>query len=676
MTRRAYIFLVVVCAIWFGARAVTQWAGFDFDEPAHVGTVMEVREFAGLAPADRFPEIIVNPQTVEPRFHMFPPLPYLVMAAATVVAQTDQQEVASVDFHGIHGKSIADAASIDSVATTVLLVSRALSSLMALVAVTSVGLAVRNLQRPESTWTVPAVVTVGMALMPGVHSLAASVTASTWALAAVGLTCATTAWAVRSNWSLQSTTAVVIAAVFVVAARASAYPVLLLVPLAMLSSRLTLRASVLRMGAIGLAIGAANGWWIVRNMLVNGDPLGANIYLSTVADVAICRIARESPVWCGAATGPWPAWTLLTSTEIFWVYLSRMLVRRTWIDSLTIVLWISMVVVPALLVIADRVRRGSRGAYGYFPRAYGGERCCYGHVGIRARGHVGRRNRLVHLFARHLHRAGASGRGRRRSSRPSQRSPSNPLPRLRPRLRRDSQRRIHARCPAKRLASPIAPCVASESAARRRKPYAPLAIDREIAQRTALSRLISVDEISSTVRISRPCSAPEVQLESRESMTDQEGLGFTFACVIEAPVDTVFTAITDQHAISTYFTDASSGPLATGATVLWRFGDLEIDVQVQEVIPNRRIVCNWPAAGKVDYRTTFTFTFHSHDDSTVIHVSETGWLRDDAGLASAFDQCSGWTHFFASLKARLEHNVDLKHFYSDVDEAPQTPLEH
>ena len=44
-------------------------------------------------------------------------------------------------------------------------------------------------------------------------------------------------------------------------------------------------------------------------------------------------------------------------------------------------------------------------------------------------------------------------------------------------------------------------------------------------------------------------------------MTEKEGLGFTFACLIEAPVETVFTAVTDRHAISTYFTDASSGPL-------------------------------------------------------------------------------------------------------------------
>ena len=150
-------------------------------------------------------------------------------------------------------------------------------------------------------------------------------------------------------------------------------------------------------------------------------------------------------------------------------------------------------------------------------------------------------------------------------------------------------------------------------------------------------------------------------------MSDQHTLSFTFSCIIDAPVERVFTTITDQHAISTYFTDASSGPLAQGTTVYWRFADLEIDVRVQEVIPNQRIVCNWPAARGVGHRTQFTFTFQSQADSTVVHVSETGWRRDDSGLASAFDQCSGWTHFFASLKARLEHNVNLKHFYVDAD---------
>ena len=368
MTRGGYVLMVALCAVWLGTRAATQWAGFDYDEPGHVGTVVQVREFAGLAPAHRFPEIIVNSHPLEARYHMFPPLPYLLMAGATSVIQSDQRVVAAIQFKTIHGKSIAEAARVDPVATTVLLVSRAFSALMALVAVTSAGLAVRALQRPGSTWTVPAIVTVGMSLMPGVHSMAASVTASTWALAAVGLMCAATAWAVRCNWSREATAAVIAASVFAVAVRASAYPALILAPLAMLVSRLTIPASIFRLGLIAAAVAVANGWWIVRNVLVNGDPLGANTHLNTIADVAACAISRESPVWCAAASGPWPAWTLLTSTDIFWVYLSRMLVRKTWIDSLTLVLWIAMVVLPAVVVIADRTRRrlhGSRYAFAH-----------------------------------------------------------------------------------------------------------------------------------------------------------------------------------------------------------------------------------------------------------------------------------------------------------------------
>ena len=150
-------------------------------------------------------------------------------------------------------------------------------------------------------------------------------------------------------------------------------------------------------------------------------------------------------------------------------------------------------------------------------------------------------------------------------------------------------------------------------------------------------------------------------------MADPQTLGFTFTCLINASVDRVFNTIADQAAISTFFTDASSGPLTAGRTVIWSFGDLQIDVHVEEAVPNQRIVCNWPTSNDVGYRTRFSFTFESHGDRTTVLVSEYGWRDDGPGLVSAFDQCSGWTHFFASLKARLEHNVDLKHFFSDQD---------
>ena len=151
-------------------------------------------------------------------------------------------------------------------------------------------------------------------------------------------------------------------------------------------------------------------------------------------------------------------------------------------------------------------------------------------------------------------------------------------------------------------------------------------------------------------------------------MNGRQELSFTFSCIINASVANVFETITDKAAISTFFTDASSASLAAGRTVFWRFGDLQIDVQVEEVVPNERIVCNWPACNDVGYRTQFTFAFEARDDCTQVIVSESGWRSDQEGVESAFDQCSGWTHFFASLKARLEHGVDFKRFYCDYEE--------
>ena len=358
MSGRAYLVVAALCAAYLGARAATQPANFDFDESAHLGTIAQVRRFGGLAPAETFPDVLLVPGSIQPRFHSLPPLPYLLMAGASAMARTEPTSL------GVLG------------------VARAFSALFAVVTVVSAGVAARNLQGSRATipakhvpaqagsgvqgrnlherdgsWTTAAVVTTGLTLMPSLNSLGASATASIWAFAGVSLTTAATAWAVRCGWSRGATIAVAACAIFVVATRTSAYPVLLLIPLAMLAARLSPRAAGLRLALIVAAVTAVNAWWLVRNGLVTGDPLGAGVYLATVSDAAHCRIARESPEWCRAAVGPWPAWSLLTSTDVLWVYLSRMLVRMTWIDPLTLVLWLGMVVVPAAVVATARVRR-------------------------------------------------------------------------------------------------------------------------------------------------------------------------------------------------------------------------------------------------------------------------------------------------------------------------------
>ena len=94
-------------------------------------------------------------------------------------------------------------------------------------------------------------------------------------------------------------------------------------------------------------------------------------------------------------------------------------------------------------------------------------------------------------------------------------------------------------------------------------------------------------------------------------MNDQKELRFAFCCEIKASVDKVFKAITDKASISTFFTDTSSASLEAGETVVWQFGDLKVDVHVEQVVHNEKIVCNWPACNGVGYRTQFVFVFEA-----------------------------------------------------------------
>ncbi len=348
MSGRAFLLVAALCAVYLGVRAATQPSLFDFDEAAHLRTVVHIREFNGLPPAELFPDIILDRQTLQAAYHHFSPLPYLFVAGATAIAQTDPTSA------GVLG------------------ISRAFSAVLAVVTVISAGIATRNLQAHGSTWDGPAAVTVGLTLMPGLHSMGASMTASIWAFASVGLTAATTTWAARRGWSRGATLAVVASTAFVVGTRASAYPVLLLVPVAMFAARLSIRAVASRLGVIAAFALAVNGWWMIRNGLLTGDLLGVGIYTQAYRDAGYVAIVREGGLWRRATSAAWPEWTLLTSSDWLWVALSRMLVRKTWIDPFTLGLWSSMVLVPAAAMVGVRVWRDRAAARSILPFAAAG----------------------------------------------------------------------------------------------------------------------------------------------------------------------------------------------------------------------------------------------------------------------------------------------------------------
>jgi len=137
---------------------------------------------------------------------------------------------------------------------------------------------------------------------------------------------------------------------------------------------------------------------------------------------------------------------------------------------------------------------------------------------------------------------------------------------------------------------------------------------------------------------------------------------FTVSQTIRKPVAEVFHAIVDPEILSTYFTKSSSGPLVSGAKVIWSWpdGNAPESFFVENVIPNEKIEGHWKA-WKVDYHVKTTFTFIAkEDDSTLVRIFEDGFRSDELGRESSYGQCSGWTHMLLCLKARLEFDIDLR----------------
>ncbi|SIN63126.1 Uncharacterized conserved protein YndB, AHSA1/START domain [Parasphingorhabdus marina DSM 22363] len=153
-------------------------------------------------------------------------------------------------------------------------------------------------------------------------------------------------------------------------------------------------------------------------------------------------------------------------------------------------------------------------------------------------------------------------------------------------------------------------------------------------------------------------------------------LKFKVAARIAKPVEEVFEAVVDPSSLSSYFTTGGAkGRLEKGATVTWEFHDFPgpVPVEVVDLIPNSKIVLRWEAVDEsgehaedagAGYQTSMTMQFKALDDGrTLVTVSEQGWRDDAAGLEASYGNCEGWTQMLCSLKAWLEHGINLRTDY-------------
>jgi len=153
-------------------------------------------------------------------------------------------------------------------------------------------------------------------------------------------------------------------------------------------------------------------------------------------------------------------------------------------------------------------------------------------------------------------------------------------------------------------------------------------------------------------------------------------LSFKIAGRISKPVSEVFEAVVNPDPLSHYFTTGGADArLTTGVTVYWSFAEFpgQFPVKVDRVEKDSLIVLRWAAqeSGEVSstgelpepagYDTTVTMTFDTLDDGrTLVTISEEGWRETAGGLKASYGNCEGWTQMLCSLKAFLEHRINLR----------------
>ena len=152
-------------------------------------------------------------------------------------------------------------------------------------------------------------------------------------------------------------------------------------------------------------------------------------------------------------------------------------------------------------------------------------------------------------------------------------------------------------------------------------------------------------------------------------------LTFRVSARIAKPVAEVFEAVVNPAELSRYFTTGGAkGRLETGATVYWDFADFPgvFPVWVKEVVPQKKIVFEWEAndgppenadnlVTHVGYKTQVTMSFEGLDDGrTLVSIEEHGWKQTPVGLKASYGNCQGWTQMQCSLKAWLEHGINLR----------------
>lgn len=82
-------------------------------------------------------------------------------------------------------------------------------------------------------------------------------------------------------------------------------------------------------------------------------------------------------------------------------------------------------------------------------------------------------------------------------------------------------------------------------------------------------------------------------------------------------------------------------------------------MKVLEVKEPEVVHFNWKAEG-MDLETDVKLMLHVSDTDTELAVEESGWPDNESGQQSRLLHMAGWVDMFLKLKARIEHDIDLR----------------
>ncbi len=124
------------------------------------------------------------------------------------------------------------------------------------------------------------------------------------------------------------------------------------------------------------------------------------------------------------------------------------------------------------------------------------------------------------------------------------------------------------------------------------------------------------------------------------------------------PANEVFEAFADPEKIKNFWFSSSSR-WEQGNTVKLRYDEYnaEVDIDVIEVQPNKKIMFRWGTEGEGNI---VTISLEEVDpSSTIIEITEEGFKEDDDDLIShLLDNKEGWVYMLTCLKGYLEFGIN------------------